>query len=104
MIKKCHVTDTGPKPTSMIKKRHVTDTGPNRPFRCLEVCKTSKHLVGWGDIRAAMDPTIVLGEIGVQTVEFTAGWEHFKYLYQEHSDKDARVTRTRGYLIGSPKY
>ena len=38
-----------------------------------KVCMTSKHLVGWGDIRAAMDPTIVLGEIGVQTVEFTAG-------------------------------
>ena len=49
-----------------------------------EVSLTSKHLVGWGDIRAAMDPTIVLGEIGVQTVEFTAEWEHFTYLYQEH--------------------
>ena len=71
-----------------------------------KVCKTSKHLVGWGDIRAAMDPTVVLGKIGVQTVEFTAGWVHFKYLYQEHFGKDVGVsgTRSRGYLIGSPKY
>ena len=59
-----------------------------------KVCKTSKHLVGWGDIRAAMDPTIVLGKIGVQTMEFTTGWEHFKYLYQEHFGKDVGVSRT----------
>ena len=53
-----------------------------------------------------MDPTVVLGKIGVQTVEFTAGWVHFKYLYQEHFGKDVGVsgTRSRGYLIGSPKY
>ena len=59
-----------------------------------EVSLTSKHLVGWGDIRAAMDPTIVLGKIGVQTMEFTTGWEHFKYLYQEHFGKDVGVSRT----------
>ena len=56
--------------------------------------KTSKHLISWGDIRAAMDPTVVLGKIGVQTMEFTAGWEHFKYLYQEHFGKDVGVSRT----------
>ena len=33
-------------------------------------------LVGRGDVRAAVDPAVVLGQVRVQTMEFTAG----KYL------------------------
>ena len=50
-------------------------------------------LVGRGDVRAAVDPAVVLGQVRVQTMEFTAG----KYLIGKYFIGKCLIDK---YLIG----
>ena len=50
-------------------------------------------LVGRGDVRAAVDPAVVLGQVRVQTMEFTAG----KYLIGKYLIGKCLIDK---YLIG----